>query len=53
MKIPSSRNRRHTLLQRKPTRDLAKTTARDETNMSTIWNCTRKLPQHDHALFLT
>ena len=36
MKIPSSHRSHHTPLQRSSPRDLAKTIARDETNMSTI-----------------
>ena len=34
-----------------PPRSLARTIARDETNMSTF-ECTRKLPQHEYALVL-
>ena len=51
MEIPSSHSSRHTPLRHSAPRDLAKTIARDETNMSTF-DCTRKLPQHEHALVL-
>ena len=49
MEIPSSRRSRHTPPRRSAPRSLAKTIARDETNMSTF-DCTRKLPQQEHAL---
>ncbi len=51
MEIPSSRRSRHTPPRRISPRSLAKTIARDETNMSTF-DCTRKLPQQEHALVL-
>ena len=51
MEIPSSRRSRHTPPRRSAPRSLAKTIARDETNMSTF-DCTRKLPQHEYALVL-
>ena len=51
MEIPSSRRSRHIPHRRSALRDLAKTIARDETNMSTF-DCTRKLPQLEHALVL-
>ena len=51
MEIPSSHRSRHTPLLRSSPRDLAKTIARDETNMSTF-DCTRKLPQLEQALVL-
>ena len=51
MKIPSSHSRRQAPLQRSAPRDLAKTIARDETNMSTF-ECTRKLPQHACTSFI-
>ena len=50
MEILSSRRSRHTPARRSaPPRSLARTIARDETNMSTF-ECTRKLPQHEYAL---
>ena len=52
MEILSSRRSRHTPARRSaPPRSLARTIARDETNMSTF-DCTRKLPQHEYALVL-
>ena len=53
MEILSWRRSRHTPARRSaPPRSLARTIARDETNMSTF-ECTRKLPQHEYALVLT
>ena len=50
MEILSSHRSRHTPARRSaPPRSLARTIARDETNMSTF-ECTRKLPQHEYAL---
>ena len=52
MEILSSHRSRHTLARRSaPPRSLARSIARDETNMSTF-ECTRKLPQHEYALVL-
>ena len=52
MEILSWRRSRHTPARRSaPPRSLARTIARDETNMSTF-ECTRKLPQHEYALVL-
>ena len=51
MEIPSSHRSRRTPLLRSAPRNLAKTIARDETNMSTF-DCTRKLPPNEHALVL-
>ena len=52
MEILSSHRSRHTPARRNaPPRSLARTIARDETNMSTF-ECTRKLPQHEYALVL-
>ena len=52
MEILSSRRSRHIPARRSaPPRSLARTIARDETNMSTF-ECTRKLPQHEYALVL-
>ena len=52
MEILSSRRSRHTPARRSaPPRSLARSIARDETNMSTF-ECTRKLPQHEYALVL-
>ena len=52
MEILSWRRSRHTLARRSaPPRSLARSIARDETNMSTF-ECTRKLPQHEYAIFL-
>ena len=46
------RRSRHTPARRSaPPRSLARTIARDETNMSTF-ECTRKLPQHEYAIVL-
>ena len=52
MEIPSSHRNRHTPPRRSAPRSLARTIARDETNMSTF-ECTRKLPQHEYALVLS
>ena len=53
MEILSWRRSRHTPARRSvPPRSLARTIARDETNMSTF-ECTRKLPQHEYALVLS
>ena len=50
MEILSWRRSRHIpALRSVPPRSLARTIARDETNMSTF-ECTRKLPQHEYAL---
>ena len=50
MEILSWRRSRHIPARRSaPPRSLARTIARDETNMSTF-ECTRKLPQHEYAL---
>ena len=52
MEILSSHRSHHTPARRSaPPRSLARTIARDETNMSTF-ECTRKLPQHEYALVL-
>ena len=42
------RSRHIPALRSVPPRSLARTIARDETNMSTF-ECTRKLPQHEYA----
>ena len=53
MEILSSHRSRHTPARRSaPPHSLARTIARDETNMSTF-ECTRKLPQHEYALVLS
>ena len=52
MEILSWRRSHHIPARRSaPPRSLARTIARDETNMSTF-ECTRKLPQHEYALVL-
>ena len=52
MEILSSHRSHHTPARRSaPPCSLARTIARDETNMSTF-DCTRKLPQQEHALVL-
>ena len=49
MEILSWRRSRHIPARRTaPPRSLARSIARDETNMSTF-ECTRKLPQHEYA----
>ena len=50
MEILSLHRSHHTPARRSaPPRSLARTIAREETNMSTF-ECTRKLPQHEYAL---
>ena len=52
MEILSWRRSRHTPARcSAPPRSLARSIARDETNMSTF-ECTRKLPQHEYAIVL-
>ena len=53
MKIPSSHRSHHTPLQRSSPRDLAKTIARDETNMSTMGIVLANYPKREYAPVLS